>query len=73
MSDSDVYSQSSHGKNDIFSNGRTPTTKYLNEAEIYNLDIYDNFEVKKPFGLLFYMEIFERLKDCPCTVSFLSL
>ena len=28
-----------------------PWHKYSNEAETANLDIYDDFELKKPFGL----------------------
>ena len=58
-----VYRRSPHckSKSKNSCNGRGPITihRYSNEAERDNQDIYDDFKLKKPFGLLVYTEIFQ--------------
>ena len=44
---------------------------YSNEAERANQDIYDDFDLKRPFGLVVYTKLFHRFN--PLTAKLFNL
>ena len=49
-----------------------PYNRYLNKAERDKEDIYKDFRLKKPFALLVYKKIFQRVKGLLLFVNPLS-